>query len=102
MPICCTCEERSLHAAISGEIDHHGAKSVMQELDVQIAQHMPRELLLDCGGITFMDSSGIAVLLRAWQKIHGLGGTMSVRNMPTQAGKVLKAAGLDRLISLNP
>ena len=101
MPISFQCTDRQLSAAISGEIDHHGAKQVMQELELQIARHMPLTLILDCGGITFMDSSGIAVLLRAWQRMHSSGGSMRVLHMPPQPGRVLKAAGLDRLMTLS-
>ena len=97
MPISFRREDRQLFAAISGEIDHHGAKAVMQELELQIAQHMPLTLILDCAGI----GSGIAVLLRAWQQVHGFGGSMTVLHMPSQPSRVLKAAGLDRLMTLS-
>ena len=45
-----------------------------------------------------MDSSGIAVLLRAWRQVGQLGGTTRVVNVPAQAARVLKAAGLDKLM----
>lgn len=45
-----------------------------------------------------MDSSGIAVLLRASRRMSELEGTMEVVHVPEQASKVLRAAGLDRLI----
>ena len=64
MPVAFTEEERRLTAAVSGELDHHGAKAVMEELDRRIDQALPRQLTLDLGGLTFTDSSGIAVLLR--------------------------------------
>ena len=53
---------------------------------------------LDLGGVSFMDSSGIAVVLRTWRRMSQLGGVMTVRNVPPQAAKVLKAAGIDKLI----
>lgn len=101
MPISCTTHERTLQAAISGEVDHHGAKAIMRELEQQIDRALPLELIVDCSGVTFMDSSGIAVLLRARQRLEPLGGKMYVRSVPTQAAKVLKAAGLDRLITFD-
>ena len=45
-----------------------------------------------------MDSSGIAVLLRAHQRMRALGGAVTVTGVPAQAGKVLRAAGLDRMM----
>ena len=98
MPVTCISEERRLTAAVVGELDHHGAKSVMEELDRQIDAAMPRELTLDLRGLTFTDSSGIAVLLRAWKRMGQVRGTMRVLNTPGQAEKVFQAAGLQRLI----
>ena len=98
MPVTCDCIDRNLNAAISGEVDHHGAKSIMEELDRQIDLNLPKRLTLDLSGVTFMDSSGIAVLLRAWRRIGELAGSIRVVRVPDQAKKVLRAAGIDRLI----
>ena len=99
MPVICTQEDRALTAAISGELDHHGAKTVMEELERRIDASFPRRLTLDLGGLTFADSSGIAVLLRVWRQMDRLGGTMRVIRTPAQADKVFRAAGLQRLIT---
>jgi stage II sporulation protein AA (anti-sigma F factor antagonist) len=98
MPITCTSEDRVLTAQITGEVDHHSAKIMMGELDRQIETAMPRRLTVDLSGVTFMDSSGIAVLLRAWRRVGELAGEMAVTGVPDQPGKVLRAAGVDRLI----
>lgn len=100
MPVHCTAQDRKLTAAIIGEIDHHSAKAIMKELDRQIDLTLPNQLLLDCSGITFMDSSGIAVLLRLFHRMSALGGQMNAFGLPQQAEKVLKAAGLDKLIPI--
>lgn len=98
MAVSCTAQDREMRAAISGEVDHHAAKAIMAELERQIGAGLPRRLTLDLGGVTFMDSSGIAVVLRARQRMGALGGVVTVANTPTQAGKVLRAAGLERLV----
>ena len=91
-------EHRQLTIALAGELDHHGAKDVMEELDRQIDAALPRELTLDLAGLTFTDSSGIAVLLRAWRRMRQVQGTMRVLNTPRQAEKVFQAAGLQQII----
>ena len=68
------------------------------ELSRQIDLELPRSLTLDLEGVTFMDSSGIAVLLRAYRRLGELGGAVKVVHVPAQAGKVLRAAGLDKLM----
>ena len=98
MAVTCTGEGRVLRAALSGEVDHHGARAIMEELNRQIDLELPRELTIDLEGVTFMDSSGIAVLLRAWRGVGELGGSVQVVNVPAQAAKVLKTAGLDKLM----
>ena len=98
MAVTCTEEGRHLTAAVTGELDHHRAKEVMEELDRQIDLALPRELVLDLSGLTFTDSSGIAVLLRAYRRLGELGGAVKVVHVPAQAGKVLRAAGLDKLM----
>lgn len=99
MAVTCTGENRVLTAAISGEVDHHRAREIMGELDRCIEAGLPRVLTLDLGGVTFMDSSGIAVLLRAHRRVAALGGMVRVVHVPDQAAKVLRAAGIDRLMS---
>ena len=59
---------------------------------------LPRSLRLDLEQLTFSDSSGIAVLLRAYRRMRQLEGSMEVCNTPAQARKVFQAAGLEKLI----
>ena len=49
-----------------------------------------------------MDSAGIAILLRLWQRMEELGGSIRIRDLPEQPGRVFRAAGLARLIPTEP
>ena len=98
MAVECTCRERELTVMLSGELDHHGAKQVMAQMDSRIDRELPRQLTVDMGAVSFTDSSGIAVLLRAHKRMAQLDGTMSVVNVPVQAQRVFRAAGLHRMI----
>ena len=80
------------------ELDHHRAKEVMAELDRWIDEALPTQLTVDLAGLSFTDSSGIAVLLRAWRRMGQVRGAMRVIHTPSQADKVFQAAGLHRLI----
>ena len=101
MPIAITSRDNALTIALSGEIDHHGAREMMTQLTDAIAERLPTRLVLDLSGVTFMDSSGIAVLLRARRQLAHSGGALRVVNIPAQARRVLDAAGIGRLISLD-
>lgn len=99
MAVSCMSAQRELTASLTGELDHHGAKQVMEELDRRMERELPRRLTIDMGGVTFMDSSGIAVLLRAHRRMAQLQGSMTVTNVPAQAQRVFQAAGLHRIIT---
>lgn len=100
MPITVNSQPGGAVITLSGEIDHHGARVLMQQLEDAIASALPLRLTLDLSGVTFMDSSGIAVLLRALRQMEQLGGSLRVTSIPVQARRVLDAAGVGRLITL--
>lgn len=98
MPICWKESGHALTAQIVGEIDHHAARRLMEEIGQKIDIALPKELCVDMNEVTFMDSSGIALVLRAWRKMGQIDGVMTLCSVPAQSAKVLKAAGVDRLI----
>ncbi|MCI9264057.1 MAG: STAS domain-containing protein [Oscillospiraceae bacterium] len=98
MPVDCLEVGQTLTARVAGEVDHHAAKDLMAQLSREIDAALPTRLELDLGGVSFMDSSGIAVVLRTWKRMKELEGSMTLRMVPPQAAKVLKAAGVDKLI----
>lgn len=100
MEIRATSEDRNLLLEFSGELDHHGARNALRELELAVDAALPRNLVLDLSGVTFMDSSGIALILRAQQKLLLLDGNVLVRNVPAQARRVLDAANIGRLVAI--
>ena len=101
MPITVTSGDSALTISLSGEIDHQVARDMMDAITAAIAERLPARLVLDLSGVTFMDSSGIAVLLKALRQMGHIGGSLRVTNIPAQARRVLDAAGVGRLISLD-
>ena len=92
--------DRNLLLELSGEIDHHGARHAIRELEMAVDTALPKKLVLDMAGVTFMDSSGIALLLRAQQRMQLLDGSLLVCNGPQQARRVLDAAGIGRMVTI--
>ena len=93
-------KDRKLWVSLAGELDHHAAKLTMGKLDQLIDTVMPLDLLLDFSGISFMDSSGIAIVMRAYRRMQSYGGTLAVTDAPPQAKRVLLAANVQRLIQV--
>ena len=94
------CADRKLLLELSGEVDHHGARDAIRQLELAVDAALPRQLVLDLAGVTFMDSSGIALILRAQQRMQLLDGSLLVCNVPPQARRVLDAAGIGRLVTI--
>ena len=92
--------DRKLLLRFSGELDHHGAKTAIREVEEAVESALPLQLVLGFGGVTFMDSSGIALILRAQQRMQLLDGSILVCNVPQQARRVLDAAGIGRLVTI--
>ena len=93
-------ENRQLTIRLSGELYHHAAKDRMDSIDRLLEQNLPVKTFLDLEGLTFMDSSGIAVVLRAKRRMEALSGSLVVINIPRQAARVLETAGLNRYVEL--
>ena len=67
--------DRELLLEFSGEMDHHGARNALKEVEIAIDAALPRSLILDFAGVTFMDSSGIALILRSQQRMQLMEGS---------------------------
>ncbi|MBQ9646870.1 MAG: STAS domain-containing protein [Oscillospiraceae bacterium] len=84
----------TLTVSFRGELDHHAARETVTALERAVDAALPMHLTLDFGGVTFMDSSGIAVVMRAFRRMSALGGRLELINVPAQAKKVFDAAGI--------
>ena len=81
-----------LVAYLSGEIDHHSAQQLRMEIDAQLQNALPRTLTLDFAGVSFMDSSGIGLILGRARRMSALDGRLVVRHPPWQIQKMLDLA----------
>lgn len=92
--------DRKLLVELSGDLDHHGAREAIRQLELAIDVALPRQLVLDMAGVTFMDSSGIALIMRAQQRMQMLDGSLLVCNVSNQARRVLDVAGIGRHVTI--
>lgn len=94
-------ENGRLNIAMIGELDHHAARKAVTDIENKIEATLPRDCVLNLENLSFMDSSGIAVLLKTYKRMNALGGRMWVENVPSQPMRVLDAAGIDRMIRIS-
>lgn len=83
---------------LAGELDHHEARNTIHRIEELLDEYMPRDCVLDMAGLSFMDSSGIAVIIRVSRRMKTLGGRAWIENPAKQPQRVIDAAGIDRLV----
>ena len=83
---------------LAGELDHHEARETLRSLEGLLDEYLPRDCALDLSALSFMDSSGIALIVRLSRRVAEMGGRLWIENPARQPGRVLDASGIDRLV----
>ena len=91
-------KEEGLSVLLEGELGHHEALSALRSLEETISQQSPSRLELDFSGVSFMDSSGIALVVQSARQMGAIGGSLTVRGVSRQVMRVFDAAGIPRIV----
>ena len=91
-------ENGVLNIRLSGELDHCAAAFALQAIESAVEEYMPRQCVLDFSELSFMDSSGIAVILKTERLMRHANGDISIRDANAQVRRVLELAGLNTLL----
>ena len=89
-----------LSVHVRGEIDHHTAASIRQGIDATLFEKRPAKLILDLSAVSFMDSSGLGLIMGRYSVMKELGGEMVVWNPSTETRAILTLAGMERLVKI--
>lgn len=89
---------RCLTLRLVGELDHAAARTVMPGIEDAVEEYLPRRCVLDLTGVSFMDSSGIAVILKTDRLLRQTGGVLALSGVPGQVRRVLDVAGLTKIV----
>ena len=84
-------------AHLYGEIDHHIAPKLRSEIDTKCESYRPSKLVLDFGRVSFMDSSGIGLIMGRYRMISLIGGTLEIVHIPPQLKKIFVLSGMENL-----
>lgn len=93
-------QDKRLMIALQGEIDHHSAKGTMRVVGNKIDLYLPVLCILDFREVSFMDSSGIAIVISAVRRMREIGGKVKLQNVPPQPMKVFAASGIGKIVEL--
>ena len=93
-------QDGQLTIALEGEIDHHGAKKYIHAISAKIEAYIPRSCILDFQDVTFMDSSGIAVVINTLRNMARIHGDLYLFGLNDQPRRVFSASGIDQLVKI--
>ena len=94
-------EDGRLTLYLQGELDHHEAKNAMKTIDQILDELLPRHCAIELSELSFMDSSGIALILKVYQRLKDMGGRAWIENADKQPLKVIDASGIERIIKIS-
>ncbi len=98
MELICKTTGRALVATLRGELDHHNASRVREELESRIASSGMRNLIFDLSQLRFMDSSGLGILIGRYKMVSALGGQTRIAAPTKEADRLLALAGIYKII----
>ena len=90
-----------LVAYLIGELDHHSVADIRTKIDNVISYKKPNHLILDFKNVTFMDSSGIGLVMGRYRLMQNHKGSVEIRNVTTQTKKIMELAGLGSIAVIN-
>ncbi len=102
MPVTVKRKNSILTAFIKGDIDHHTAPEIRESIDDAFVTAESTELLvLDFSDVTFMDSSGVGLVMGRYRLVAGKGKKLRVDNLSPRDYKIMKMSGIEKLAEIN-
>ncbi len=93
-------ENSVLTAHVSGDLDHHVAAFLREQVDRQIHEHMPKALVLDFSDIGFMDSSGLGFIMGRYKQMKRYGGEVSLVGVTGKTKTIIAMSGAAKYVNI--
>lgn len=93
-------EDKLLILEITEEIDHHTTESIRRVADNEIARYIPRKVVLDFNNVSFMDSSGIGMILGRYKMVKMIGGSLEMKNVSKSVKKIFDMSGITKICNI--
>ena len=92
-------KQNALTVFLTGEIDHHAVSSIRQKIDAMLEERKITTLILDFGDVSFMDSSGIGLVMGRYKAALVYGCKVTVTAMPPRIEKIMRMSALGKIIT---
>ena len=97
MEIIFTVTESTLVAELLGELDHHAAEGTREKIDKAMDNYKVSGLIMDFKKVSFMDSSGIGLIMGRCRIMNEIGGVVKIKDASEQIRKIFRLSGIDRI-----
>ena len=102
MPVTVKNKNKTLYFFIKGEIDHHTAPAIREAIDDGILMFETAEVIvLDFSGVTFMDSSGVGLVMGRYRIIASKNKRLKIENLSERDYKIMKMSGIEKLAEIS-
>ena len=91
----------TLSAAIGCDIDHHTAKPLREKIDRALFERKPQILILDFSSVSFMDSSGLGLIIGRAEKASAIGAEISVVGLCPTLMKLVRLSGIEKIKNIS-
>jgi len=89
--------ESTLTASLSGELDHHTVGELRERIDGELFAKRPRVLVMDFSHVSFMDSSGIGLIIGRAEPARATRSTVRISGMSERLKRLVRLSGISRL-----
>ncbi len=101
MPVIIKSKGDILFALIKGEIDHHTAPNIRESIDDAILMYeTAKRLVIDFSEVTFMDSSGIGLVMGRYRLLSEKSKSLLIDNLSERDYKIMKMSGIEKLAEI--
>ena len=93
-------KEDNLVVIMEGELDHHSTEEARNKIDNQLDVEGINKLILDFSKVSFMDSSGIGVVIGRYKKLSAKNGRVCIVGVSPSVKRVFELSGMFKIIGL--
>ena len=90
---------RTLVVKLSGDLDHHSAGKLREKIDRELERTGAVNVAFDFGRVSFMDSSGIGLIMGRYKVVHALGGKIVIYGLSENVRRIIEMSGIDKLVT---
>lgn len=93
-------KDKLLILELTEEVDHHTASKIRGEVDYEIERYMPKKAVFDFNGVSFMDSSGIGMLIGRYKNLMLLNSKTSLINVSPSIKRIFEMSGITKIMPI--